>query len=327
MNSLLKNSAYDFIRTNTDLSNIIYLVLSGSHAYGTSIEGSDFDLRGALIEPPQYVYGLQHFEQFEDLPSDTVIYSLRKFVELLTKANPNVLELLGVDDNCIVLITEQGEEIRNNADLFLSKRVINSFGNYAIAQIRRLQNALCHDSYTEGEQQRHLQNTLSAQLDHFRRTYTKFPDGAINIYTRDNILKFDIDLQGYPVNDFVGIYSELGSIVKTYSKLNHRNNKKSEKSLFKHAMHLIRLLLTGTDILNGKGIVTNRKEEHELLMNIRNGKMNFDEIWQLANEYQSKFELAAKSTKLPDEPYVADIERMLIKLYKNSMDRSTDFLC
>jgi len=314
--NLLNKPEYDFIRTNPDLQNIIYLVLSGSNAYGTTIDGSDCDLRGALIEPPQYVYGLQQFEQFEDLASDTVIYSLRKFVDLLTKANPNVLELLGVDDNCIVVITEQGREIRNNANLFLSKRVINSFGNYAIAQIRRLQNALCRDSYTEEEQQRHLQSTLSAQFDHFQRTYAKFPDGAIDIYNRDGTLKFDINLKSYPVSDFVGIYSELSSIVKTYSKLNHRNNKKSEKSLFKHAMHLIRLLLTGTDILDGKGIVTHRKDEHGLLMDIRNGNIKFDEIWQLANAYQVKFEEAAKNTKLPNEPNFLEIERMLIRLYR-----------
>jgi len=152
MKNLLDKSEYDFIRTNPDLSNIIYLVLSGSNAYGTSVEGSDYDLRGVLIEPPQYIYGLQQFEQFEDLASDTVIYSLKKFVSLLSKANPNVLELLGVDDDCIILINEQGKEIKRNANLFLSKRVIHSFGNYAIAQLRRLQNALCHDSYTDAEQ-------------------------------------------------------------------------------------------------------------------------------------------------------------------------------
>ena len=317
MKNLLDKSEYDFIRTNPDLSNIIYLVLSGSNAYGTSVEGSDYDLRGVLIEPPQYIYGLQQFEQFEDLASDTVIYSLKKFVSLLSKANPNVLELLGVDDDCIILINEQGKEIKRNANLFLSKRVIHSFGNYAIAQLRRLQNALCHDSYTDAEQQKHLQTTLSSQLSRFQDKYTKFPKGAINIYTQDAILKFDINLESYPLNDFVGIYSELSNIVKTYNKLNHRNNKKSEQSLYKHAMHLIRLLLTGTDILNGNGIVTNRKDEQGLLMDIRNGKMTFDEIWQLTKEYQADFELAAKNTKLPEEPNLAKIEQMLIRMYKN----------
>ena len=313
---LLEKAEYEFLRTNPDLQNVIYLVLSGSRAYGTSTPNSDYDLRGALIEPPQYVYGLQNFEQFEDSPSDTVIYSLKKFVDLLAKSNPNALELLGVDEDSIVIMTEPGRAIRNNAEWFLSKRVINSFGNYAVAQLRRLQNALCHDSYTIEEQERHLQTTLAGQLDHFQRTYTKFPEGSINIYNHDGAIKFDVNLIGYPVSDFVGIYSELASIIKTYSKLNHRNNKKTEASLFKHAMHLIRLLLTGTDILDGKGIVTKRKNEHGLLTDIRNGKIGFDEIWKLADEYQAKFEQAAKRTNLPDEPNWVEIENMLIKFYR-----------
>ena len=312
---LLDQPAYDFIKTNPDLNHIIYLVLSGSRAYGTAVEGSDTDLRGALIEPPRYVYGLENFEQFEDLPSDTVIYSLRKFVDLLTKANPNVLELLGVEEDCIVKITEEGRIIRNHAHLFLSKRVIHSFGNYAVAQMRRLQNALCRDTYTEAQQQAHLQTTLVAQMEHFNRTYTQFPKGAIDIYTQDGQLKLNIQLEDYPLNDFVGIYSELNSITKTYSKLNHRNNKKTERSLFKHAMHLIRLLLTGTDILNGKGIVTHRQADHDLLMDIRHGKIPFEKIWPLASDYQRVFEEAAGKTTLPDTPDIVAIEGLMIQLY------------
>ena len=243
MKHLLEKSQYAFIKDNQDLANIIYLVLSGSRAYGTSTQSSDFDLRGVLIEPPRYLYGLQAFEQFEDLPTDTVIYGLKKFAGLLAKGNPSAIELLGVDDDCIVHMTDKGKMLRENAELFLSKRVISSFGNYALAQLRRLQNALCHDSYSEKEQLSHLRSTLASLTDHFQRTYTKFPDGAINIFTDADILKFDIELKDYPVSDFVGIYSELSSIIKTYNKLNHRNSKKSEANLFKHAMHLIRLLL------------------------------------------------------------------------------------
>ena len=315
MLDLLQKREYDFIRTNSDLDNIIYLVLSGSHAYGTSVETSDLDLRGALIEPPKYIFGLNGFEQFEDLATDTVIYGLKKFVGLLAKANPNTLELLGVSEDSIVIISEQGRVIRNNAELFLSKRVIHSFGNYAVAQLRRLQNALSKDTYTEEEKRQHLEETLCSQLDHFGRTYQKFPEGSLKLYTNEGALKFDVNLENYPVADFVGIYSELSSIIKTYNKLNHRNNKKSEAGLYKHAMHLIRVLITGTDILNGKGIITNRKAEHSLLMDIRNAKLSFDEIWQLTNESRAEFKLAADNTKLPDEPYYNDIEEMLIKLY------------
>jgi predicted nucleotidyltransferase len=321
MNQLLESCEYAFIKNNPDLKNIIYLVKSGSHAYGTNTENSDIDLRGVLIEPPRYVYGLTPFEQFDDLQTDTVIYGIKKFARLLAQANPNIVELLGVEEDCIVIMTEQGKLLKKNVDLFLSKRVVNSFGNYAIAQLRRLKNALCHDVYSETEQQAHLQDTLEAKLEHFQRTFTKFPNGGIKVYTETepgaDTLRFDIDLKGYPVKDFIGIYSELRSIIKTYNKLNHRNYKKSEDSLYKHAMHLIRLLLTGTDILDGKGIITKRNDEHELLMSIRNGEVSFDEIWEIEEEYRRKFETAAKNTKLPDKPNFEAIDRLLIRMFRD----------
>jgi len=317
--SLFAKSEYDFLKTNPDLSNVIYLVRSGSYAYGTTIQDSDIDLRGVLVEPKPYLFGLQTFEQFEDLPTDTVIYGLRKFASLLSKANPNTIELLGVEDDCIELITKQGEMLRDNAELFLSTRVASSFGNYALAQLRRLQNALYRNAYTDVQQHEHLKTTLNAQMEHLQRTYSNFAEGSIEFFSDDNGLLFDIDLKKYPVVDFVGIYSELASIVKSYNRLNHRNNKKSDTKLHKHAMHLIRLLMTGTDILLGKGIVTRRKNEQSLLMDIRNGKLPFDEIFSLANEFQKGFHDAAGKTTLPYEPNTEAINRLMIDIYEMNM--------
>ena len=313
--ALLQKPCYDFMRTNPDLQNVIYLTLSGSHGYGTNNENSDVDLRGCLLEDRKYLFGLHGFEQFEDTPSDTVIYGLKKFVKLCADGNPNTLELLGTDESDIVVMTEKGRILCENTDLFLSKRVINSFGNYATAQLRRLQNALCHDTLDEQNRLMHLRNTLNAQLEHFKRMYTTFDNGAIKIYDVGNVLRFDVKLENYPVNDFVGIYSELSNTVKAYNKLNHRNNKKDDAHLYKHAMHLIRLLITGTDILNSKGIITKRKHEHDFLMDLRNGKYSFDEIFKLTDEYQVVFEKAAAGTCLPQEPDMARVEMLLMALY------------
>ena len=315
--NLLGRKEYGFLKTNPDLENVIYLVVSGSHAYGTHNENSDIDLRGVTIERSNHIYGLDIFEQFEDRDSDTVIYGLKKFANLLAKANPNTIELLGVENDCIAYISDSGHRLRENAELFLSKRVAGSFGNYALAQLRRLQNALCHDSYSEEKQAQHLQSTLSAQLSHFRSHYASFAEGAIEI-SIDNAtteLSLDIQLKKYPMKDFAGLASELNSIIKTYDKLNNRNNKKDEKALYKHAMHLIRLLMTGTDILTGKGIITYRQAEHGLLMDIRNGRFTFDEIFKMTDEYQRAFELAARATKLPDEPDMERVNSLLMELY------------
>jgi len=89
-----------------------------------------------------------------------------------------------------------------------------------------------------------------------------------------------------------------------------------DTQLFKHAMHLIRLLMTGTDILAGKGIITNRKAEREFLMDLRNGKYSFEQVFKLTDEYQERFEKAAEATVLQFEPNMEDIERLLISLYE-----------
>lgn len=317
--SKISGSDYDFLRQNPDLRNCIYLTLSGSYGYGTNISTSDIDLRGVLVEQPRYLYGLQSYEQFEDLPTDTVIYGLKKYLSLCVAANPNALELLGTDESCIVLQTDAGRLLRENAHLFLSQRVISSFGNYASAQLRRFCNALCHDQYSEEEQVTHLTATLQGQIDHFNRTYTSFGEDALRIYQdASGILRMDVNLQGYPVRDFVGIYGEIHNTVKTYNKLNHRNRKKDDAHLYKHAMHLIRLLMTGIDILNGHGIITKRTEEHALLMDIRNGHYSIDEIKRLAEEYQGKFRETANHTALPKETDPVAVENLMLKLYQMS---------
>jgi len=315
----ISTSEYDFLRSNSDLMGIAYLVISGSHGYGTNNDDSDMDLRGFLVEDKKYLLGCEVFEQFEDIPTDTVIYGLKKFFSLCRAANPNTLELLGADDDCVVIANEAGRLVRANADMFLSKRVISSFGNYATAQLRRLSNALCHDQFDAEQQEKHLRDTLAMGIKHFNRTYTSFDKSAIRLYIGDNDILADIELKGYPLRDFLGIYSEMHETMKTYDKQNHRNRKKDDAHLFKHAMHLIRLLITGTDILNGIGIITKRKVEHDFLMDIRNGKFSFPEIFAIAEEYQTKFEAAAEKTLLPDEPDAARIERLQMEIFENCL--------
>lgn len=46
----LQSSEYDFLRTDEHLGHhIILLTLGGSHAYGTSMETSDLDIRGCAL--------------------------------------------------------------------------------------------------------------------------------------------------------------------------------------------------------------------------------------------------------------------------------------
>ena len=310
----LKSSKYDFLKTNPNLKNIALLTLSGSHAYGTNHENSDIDLRGVLIEGKKYLLGFRPFEQFENKETDTVIFGLRKFMSLCAKGNPNTLELLGTDEDCIVHMNEAGRILKENAHLFFSKRVIGSFGNYANSQLRRLENALCHDAYNQDKKRKHLATTLSKQIEHFNRHYT--PLHKLHIYTDGDGLFFDVDLKKYPVADFVNIYSEMSQIIRTYEKLDNRNKKKSVNHLNKHIMHLVRLLLTGEDILKGNGIITRRSAERDFLLALRDGAYELDEVFTLIKAQQERFALVATQTDLPDKPDMGKIEELMMKLYE-----------
>jgi hypothetical protein len=76
---------------------------------------------------------------------------------------------------------------------------------------------------------------------------------------------------------------------------------------------MIRLLMTGTDILEKHEIIICRQEELPLLLKIRNGEfMREDgtlspEYYEILESYQQHFKEAAEKTTLPDEPDSAKV--------------------
>ncbi|MCA8830618.1 DNA polymerase beta superfamily protein [Hymenobacter pini] len=114
---------------------ILFEAISGSRAYGTNLPHSDTDLKGVFILPETEFYGLDYVPQVANDTNDEVFYELRRFVELLLKNNPTVLELLGTPEDCVVYRHPLFAAFR--AEDFLSKLCRQSFAEYAVAQIRK----------------------------------------------------------------------------------------------------------------------------------------------------------------------------------------------
>jgi predicted nucleotidyltransferase len=111
----------------------------GSKAYGTSLPTSDDDYRGVAIAPREYYLGgLNRFEQAVCNAPDLTVFDLRKFVGLASAANPNVLELLFVDDSDRLQVSKAGERLLAIRDSFLSRRVKHTFSGYARTQMKRI---------------------------------------------------------------------------------------------------------------------------------------------------------------------------------------------
>ena len=314
----LEGKAYEFLKNEKVLGDrILYLVVSGSYGYGTQYEKSDIDLRGCTIEGKEVLFGLDNFEQYEDPSTDTVIFGLKKFIRLGLNANPLTLELLGIDEDCIYQMTPQGKLLRDNAELFLSQKVADTFGGYAMAQLRRLQNALAQNSTSLLLKEQHIAATLSRQIKQFNNDYTSFDQGNIAVYVdeKSQDLRMTIHLQDYPLRDFTSIYANMTNTIKSYDKLTHRNHKKEESKLYKHAMHLVRILITGTYILEGKGIRTRLVEHLPTLLSIRHGEFNWEQIFKIVDSYEKHFHQAAQLTKLPDRPQQDKVQQLMEAIY------------
>lgn len=118
---------------NKDL--LLFETLSGSRAYGTEMPHSDIDLRGVFILPKHDFFGLSYKEQINDTKNDEVYYEIGRFMELLSKSNPNILEMLAAPKDCIRFKHPLFEQLK--PEYFLSKQCKNTFAGYAIAQVKK----------------------------------------------------------------------------------------------------------------------------------------------------------------------------------------------
>ncbi|MEU5421844.1 nucleotidyltransferase domain-containing protein [Streptomyces sp. NPDC020667] len=117
----------------------ILSVVVGSRAFGLSTAASDIDRRGVyvaptagfwrLLKPPTHVEGPLP-EQFS--------WEVERFCELALSANPNILEVL--HSPLVEKRSALGDELRDLAPAFLSRRAHTTFARYAGAQFTKAEN-------------------------------------------------------------------------------------------------------------------------------------------------------------------------------------------
>lgn len=326
---------YDFLRTNEHLGeSIILLGLGGSHAYGTSLEasdgvkGSDLDVRGSALNSKAEILTKKNFEQVEHKETDTVIYSFNKLVDLLAKANPNVIEICGLKPEHYLYVSPIGQELLDNYDMFLSKQVIHSFGGYASAQLRRLDNKSARN-LKQAEKEAHILKSINNASVDFKNKFFEYPDDAIKLYIDDAAneeydkeIFMDVHLTHYPLRDYKSMWSVMNNVAKDYAKLEQTGRNKEAiraDKLGKHMMHLVRLYYMCFDILERKKIVTYRPE-HDLLMSIRNGeylddnKQPIPEFFEMVDQLEQRLKYAKENTDLPEKPNHKRIEEFVISV-------------
>lgn len=326
MSNILNDPKYKFV---TDIPNLILVGYGGSHAYGTNVPTSDIDIRGIYQNPPEEMIGVKpDSEQITHSETDTVIYSFHKMIKLLYDCNPNTIELLGLRACDYLYMSDAGLKLLDNRHLFLSKKAVYTFGNYASSQLNRLVN-----KSGRGKQELTTNEVRSIKkaLGSFAMRYDAYSEtnSKITIGETDDSVTLSMNLNSVPVKTIIQMLNELTSIDKDYSK-SVRNTKAIEHNkLNKHIMHLFRLYMMGIDILEKGEIITYRADEHDLLMSIRDGAFLEQDnmtpnkqFYELLEYYQNRFNKAAVETKLPDKPDFEKINKMVMEINKSYLDEA-----
>lgn len=325
----LTTPEYEFLKTNPRLGrNIILLTAGGSHAYGTNREGSDIDLRGVVLQQPSDLIGRTHFEHYVDNNTDTTLYAFNKFIQLASDGNPNVIEILGCRPEEIFYASSIGNELIQNVDMFISQHIATKIAGFATEQLRRIQAAIARKS-DQKTQEEYMLNACNRRIKGFNERYPTLCANSslkLSLEVFDGVYKICCtgEFDKVPLGEMKGAYDDLVNIHKSFHKFTGNNKKKDDEHLNKHAYHLVRLLMMGKEILDDGVIRTYRDKEHDLLMEIRDGKymesgVFIPEFFEYIDHLDAEFKEAQRVTTLPRKPdakridgFVERVNRMVV---------------
>lgn len=279
--------------------NTIYKTIVGSTAYGTNTPESDIDMKGICVPPIEYYFGGRVFEQ-QEFSADHTVFSLKKFVHLAQDCNPNIIEMLYTKEEHIILNTVWGESLRANRDMFLSKKARHTFGGYAHAQLQRIKG---HRKWIM-----------------FKETEPKPEDFVIQKTKLDSTGQ-KITYDHFQEEQYKGALRHWNQYLEWKRQRNPARAILEEKYGYdcKHAMHLVRLLRMGIEILEHGLVLTYRPDAKELL-DIRNGLLGYDDLIAYAEAMDLKLQQLYETSTLPHAPDMEKIDKWLISTTKDYLN-------
>jgi len=127
----------------------------GSIAHGMYVPQNDpnciddKDVMSVCIPPLDYYLGLKEFgnkgtREIMIDEWDIVIYEFKKFINMLIQGNPNVLSMLWLEGKHYIKLTNAGQKLIDNRNLFVGRHVYRSFTGYAYGQLHRMTHSACN---------------------------------------------------------------------------------------------------------------------------------------------------------------------------------------
>ncbi len=124
----------------------VAVLYRGSIAHGMYVPPTDpqaiddRDVVGIVIPHPDYYLGLKTFKTKQSMIGqwDWVVWDLKHFVSMVSKANPNALPALWTDTQHWIEASLMWKELVRHRSLFATKQAYHSFRGYGLSQCKRM---------------------------------------------------------------------------------------------------------------------------------------------------------------------------------------------
>lgn len=333
---------------------LIFEVIAGSRAYGLDSERSDTDIRGVYVLPKDMFYGLEYAEQVSNETNDIVYYELKRFIQLLARNNPNILEMLSIPENCVLQRHTVMDMIEPG--IFLSKLCEQTFANYAYTQIKKayglekkIVNPVDKERKTildfcfvyEGKEAIPLKKYMEASnTEQEKMGLTAIPHlrGCYNLFCSEDLAypgimrkeqANDVCLSSIPKGEKPvamlyfnkDAYSAYCKRYKEYWEWVEKRNDERYKTTMKHGknydsknMMHVFRLLLMAKEIALEGKINVYRNDRDFLLSIKEGKFEYDELLLKAEALKADLPLLYQQSKLKDEPDNEKIDKLLIKM-------------
>jgi uncharacterized protein len=332
---------------------VIFECISGSQAYGLATPQSDVDIKGVFVLPKEKFYSLDYIDQVNENNNNVAYFELKKFIDLLSKNNPNMLEMVNMPADCILYKHPLFDSIK--ASYFLSKLCKDSFAGYAMTQLKKARGLnkkilnpmsgekksildFCYVVQGQGSvpvKDFLLKNNMQQQdcglvaIAHMREVFGLYHKknayrGIVNDERSLDVCLSPVEEGEKPVatlsfnkdgySKYCKDYKEYFNWVNNRNEVRYENTAEHGKNYdAKNMMHTFRLLDMAEEI-GGRGEINVRRPNREFLLRIKKGDFNYDELVQQAEEKLQAVNRAYENSFLPPAPDLEKINRLLVEM-------------
>lgn len=310
---------------------LLFLMKSGSHLYHLNTESSDEDYVGVFIPKEEYFFGLKNIEQIDcskkdkdennkntSLAIDCVVYEIRKFTNLCFKCNPNILEMLFVNDSEILYEDSEFKNYRKmlSVNCPYKKGIEGAFFGYARNQQKKMLEKIDNLRIIE-DTYKFLKDFLDKDKDNNKliiwemkdneefKKYFTFKDHSVSVKNIRNFIKTDT---------LKIIKDKLQRTVNSYG--NRTNSMREIGYDKKFASHVFRLVSEGKQLLE-TGKIKFPLSDKDFIMDVKMGKLSRKEVVEMADKYIDDFNNC--NNILPVKPNFNKINFELIEFIKNKL--------